>query len=248
MRPGSVSFREASRGLIMAAFVLLGAAAVGVRAQPGGEGVPMDRAPFHVPVFENDRVIVLEITIPPGRNTGFHTHFADSLSVNLSPALRTDQRYGSPEITTTTTDNGGEPGRTSFNNVTEGGRYTHKVTNIGPTRFHLISTILKDREGPATVVSDRSQADGYELILDNSRLRAWRVILRPGETAGEITQLAPALRVYIRGGVLDVRVPGAEDRGMAPYDGNFIWLEPGETRSVTNTGTTIVEFVEFEIK
>jgi hypothetical protein len=48
--------------------------------------VPMDKAPFHIPVFQNDYIILLNVNIPPGRNTGYHTHYADSVSVNLMPA------------------------------------------------------------------------------------------------------------------------------------------------------------------
>ena len=41
----------------------------------------MERAPFHIPVFQNDYVILLNVTIPPGRNTGYHIHHSDSVSV-----------------------------------------------------------------------------------------------------------------------------------------------------------------------
>ena len=43
-------------------------------------------------------------------------------------------------------------------------------------------------------------------------------------------------------------IPGNADRGMAPYDGDFIWKDAGETRSIKNTGTTRLEFIEFELK
>jgi hypothetical protein len=43
-------------------------------------------------------------------------------------------------------------------------------------------------------------------------------------------------------------MPGSADRGMAPYEGDFIWQDAGQTRTVKNTGTTLIEFVEFELK
>ncbi|MFP6829133.1 MAG: hypothetical protein VCC36_08900, partial [Gammaproteobacteria bacterium] len=64
-------------------FVLAYALVQAASAQIEDEPVPMERAPFHVPVFSNDYIILLSINIPPGRDTGFHTHFADSVSVNL---------------------------------------------------------------------------------------------------------------------------------------------------------------------
>ncbi len=46
-------------------------------AQLEDKPVPMDKAPFHIPVFANDYLIVLNVNIPPGRNTGYHTHYAE---------------------------------------------------------------------------------------------------------------------------------------------------------------------------
>jgi hypothetical protein len=217
-------------------------------AQLEDKPVPMDKAPFHVPMFSNDYIILLNVNIPPGRNTGYHTHYADSVSVNLSPASQTNQNYGSSEVSAPGTGGEGEPGRTTFTNVTKNGPRTHKATNVGPTSFHNISFILKDRSAAAAIASDRAGVAGYTQIIDNPRIRAWRVVLKPGETTGQITQTAPGLRVYVRSGVLAEIVPGAADRGMAPYEGDFIWQDAGQTRAVKNTGTTLLEFVEFELK
>jgi len=87
----------------------------------------------------------------------------------------------------------------------------------------------------------------YSQIMDNARARAW-VTLDPGQSTGQITQTAPGLRVCVHGGVLAEVIPGDADRGMAPFDGDFIWKDAGETRSIKNTGTTRLEFIEFELK
>jgi hypothetical protein len=228
--------------LCVLACVLAGPAFAQLEDKP----VPMDKAPFHIPVFSNDYIILLDVNIPPGRSTGYHTHYADSVSVNLSPASQTNQNYGSSDVSAPGTGGEGEPGRTTFTNVTKNGPRTHKATNVGPTPFHNISFILKDH-APAPA-SDRSGVAGYTQIMDNARIRAWRVVLKPGEATGQITQTAPGLRVYVRGGVLAEMVPGSAARGMAPYDGDFIWQDAGQTRAVKNTGTTAIEFVEFELK
>jgi hypothetical protein len=227
---------------------LAGALAQPALAQLEEKPVPMDKAPFHIPVFSNDYIILLNVNIPPGRNTGYHIHYADSISVNLTPASQTNQNHGSTQVSAPGTGGDGEPGRVNFNDVTTNGPRTHKASNVGPTPFHNISFILKDRTGARPAVSDRSSVQGYTQIMDNARLRAWRVVLKPGEATGQITQTAPGLRVYIHGGVLAETVPEAADRGMAPYDGDFIWQDAGQTRAVKNTGTTMIEFVEFELK
>jgi len=224
------------------------AAAQPASAQLEDKPVPMDKAPFHIPVFSNDYLILMKINIPPGRNTGYHTHYADSVSVNLTPASQTNQNYGSSEVSAPGTGGEGAPGRATFTNVTKDGPRTHKATNVGPTPFQNISFILKNRGPGGAAVSNRSGVAGYTQIMDNPRLRAWRVSLKPGEATGQITQTAAGLRVYIHGGVLAEVVPGSADRGMAPYAGDFIWQDAGQMRAVKNTGTTLIEFVEFELK
>ena len=217
-------------------------------AQLEDKPVPMDKAPFHIPVFSNEHIILMKINIPPGGNTGFHTHYTDSVSVNLSPATRTNQIFGSSEVTGPATGPVGAPGRVSFTNITREGERTHKVTNVGPTPFYNVSFMLRNAGPAGHTDSERSADAGYTQILDNERLRAWRVVLEPGEATETITQTAPGLRIYVRGGVLTETVPGAADRGMAPYDGDFIWQDAGQTRAVNNTGATRIEFVEFELK
>jgi len=229
-------------------FVLASALAQPALAQLEDKPVPMDKAPFHIPVFANDYLILLNVNIPPGRNTGYHIHYADSVSVNLTPASQTNQTYGSTEVSRPGTGGDGEPGRATFTNVTKDGPRTHKASNVGPTPFHNISFILKDHRPTGTTVSDRSGVAGYTQVMDNARLRAWRVALKPGEATGQIKQTAPGLRVYVHGGVLAEMIPGSADRGMAPYEGDFIWQDAGQTRAVKNTGTTLIEFVEFELK
>jgi len=43
-------------------------------------------------------------------------------------------------------------------------------------------------------------------------------------------------------------VPGQPDRGMNLRLGEFYLQNPGVTRAVRNTGTTRLEFIEFELK
>ena len=52
---------------VSASFVVLACALAGpVAAQLEDKPVPMDKAPFHIPVFENDYLILLNVNIPPG--------------------------------------------------------------------------------------------------------------------------------------------------------------------------------------
>src|SRR6476646_8583671 len=118
------------RQLIAGSAGLLVLCAAPALAQLEDKPVAMERAPFHIPVFQNDYIILLNVNIPPGRNTGYHIHYSDSVSVNLTPASQTNQNYGSDVVNPPGAAAGeGEPGRATFTDVTKNGPRTHKATN-----------------------------------------------------------------------------------------------------------------------
>lgn len=216
-----------------------------VKAQKEGAGEPILKAPYHLPVFTNEFVTVLKIFIPPGRNTGYHTHTDDSVSVNMVPADMTNQNYGSSEVTR---NERAQRGRATFTAYGKEGPRTHKATNIGQTPFHNVSFIFRNRQPGKFTLSSRANAPGYMQIMDNDRVRGWRLVLEPGQTAPAIMQTAPGLRVVIDGGEIVEIVPGHADRGWMLSSGEFYWQDAGVTRSIRNIGTTRVDIEEFEIK
>src|SRR5260370_40641844 len=116
-------------------FVLAGERADPSLPQLQEKPVPMDKAPFHIPVFSNDYIVLLNVNIPPGRNTGSHIHYADSLSWNLTAASQTNQPYGSSGGGARGTGGDGGPGRSTVADVTHCGPTTHIKTNRRPRPF-----------------------------------------------------------------------------------------------------------------
>ena len=219
--------------------------AVTVTAENEDVGVPIMKAPYHLPVFTNEYVTVLKIFIPPGRNTGYHIHTDDSVSVNIVPADMTNQNLGSTEVSR---GERAQRGRAAYTAYSKEGPRTHKATNIGQTPFHNISFVFRNRQPGRFTPSSRANAPGYVQIMDNERVRGWRLILEPGQSVAAMTQAAPGIRIVLDGGELVESVPGEADRGWMLASGEFYWQEPGITRGLRNIGTTRIEVVEFEIK
>ena len=107
------------------------------------KGVPIRQAPYHLPAFTNEYVTVLKIFIPPGRNTGYHIHTEDSVSVNVTPADMTNQNLGSSDVTR---GERAQRGRVAYTEYTKSGPRTHKATNVGQTPFHNISFMFNNRQ------------------------------------------------------------------------------------------------------
>ena len=208
-------------------------------------GEPILTAPYHLPVFTNEFVTVLKIFIPPGRNTGFHTHTDDSVSVNMVPADMTNQNLGSSEVTR---NERAQRGRATYTAYSKEGPRTHKAANIGQTPFHNVSFIFRNREPGRFKPSSRANVPGYMQIMDNERVRGWRLVLEPGQSVPAVTQTAPGLRIVIDGGEMVESVPGHADRGWMLSSGEFYWQDSGVTRALRNIGTTRIDIEEFEIK
>jgi hypothetical protein len=228
----------------LSVFALVWALPPAARAQDEGPAVPIEKAPWHLPVFKNDYVTVLKIDIPPGRNTGFHTHTTDSVSVNIEAAEMANQNIGEKQTPPQHSKRGGA----NFTAFSKQPPRTHKASNMGPTPFHNVSFILNQPQPGHFTPSTRADGQGYAQIMDNERVRGWRVVLEPGQTAAAITQSAPGLRIVLDGGEIAELVPGQSDRGMSLRLGEFYWQDAGTTRAIRNNGTTRVEFVEFELK
>ena len=203
--------------------------------------VPVEEAPYHVPAFRNDLVTVLNVFIPPRRASGYHRHSLDSVGVLVSDTQRTGQVLGAEA--TVTPERG--RGSVSFTNYARA-PLVHTVAVTGDEPFHNIVVEL-EYAGPGRFTAG-TRADRYAVVLDNERVRAWRLTLEPGEAAPAITQTAPGLRVVVDGGELVESVPGKPDRAKAPRSGEFFWQDAGETRAVRNIGTTPITLVELELK
>jgi len=213
-------------------------------AQEEVHPVPIEKAPFHLPVFKNEYVTVLKIDVPPHRNTGYHTHTTDSVSVNIEAADMANQLPGEKQ-TPPQHSKRGQPNFTAYTNQPP---RTHKASNMGETPFHNVSFLLNYPKPGRFSPSSREGVSGYTQIMDNERVRGWRLVLDPGQTSGSYTQSAPGVRIVLDGSEIAEVVPGQADRGMNLRMGEFYWQDPGVTRAVRNTGTTRLELFEFELK
>jgi hypothetical protein len=132
--------------------------------------VPIEKAPFHQPVFWNELVTVLKIDVPPRRNTRFHTHTADSVSINIEAADMANTLPGQLQ----TPPQRSRRGQANFTAYSKQPPRTHKASNMGETPFHNISFMFNDPQPGRFQPSTRSGP--YTEIMDNERVRGWRLV------------------------------------------------------------------------
>lgn len=204
---------------------------------------PVENASFHQVVFANEDFAVLNNRYPPGGDSGFHTHYRDILYVVIQAAPQSGQRPGQPLTEAPLVP----AGTVGYNPIGPEPR-THRIVNgdTGPSQFIVIEM---RRAGPlGRQVSSRENAPQYEQIVDNDRMRAWRLILAPGEAAPFISQASNGVRIVVRGGLLTTTTPGLPDQTLALKAGEFAVQSGGSMRAVRNSGTETLELVELELK
>ncbi len=204
--------------------------------------VPVEKAPFHMTTFGNEYGRLLNVYIPAGRTASYHKHSTDVVYTFVQGAkIRNQVLGGQPAEPTIPT------GAVNFVGYTKNPGI-HQVSNIDTQPFYVAGFEITYLEPGRFSPSSRAEAPAYKQVLDNERVRGWRLVLEPGESIPPVTQNAPGFRVVVSGGELVEIEKGLPDRDMILRLGDFSWQEPGATRSVRNTGANRIEFVEFELK
>ena len=104
--------------------------------------VPILKASYHLPVFKNEYVTLLNIYVPPGHNTGYHIHTGESVSVNIEEANMANQDFGAAQPGSAQRSQRGRPAYADYRKQSR----THKASNMGSTPFHNLSFIFNSAE------------------------------------------------------------------------------------------------------
>jgi len=123
---------------------------------------------------------------------------------------------------------------------------THRVGNIAATPFRNITIQIQGRDTmppPAQSMTKASSA-GAAVALENELVRMDRVTLGPGQSSGAHTHPKSHLLVAVHPGTLKLEAPGFATGTRAFNAGDFEWHTGGYTHTLTNTGSSSMEFIE----
>lgn len=212
--------------------------------QPPAETfVPVEHASFHQLVFADEDIAILNNRYPPSGDSGFHAHYRDLFYVAIQAAPSSGQSLGKPLVASPTLS----AGAAGYSAV-GGEPRVHRVVNGDQGVLHLVVVEMRRSTPVGDTVSSRDAAPQYAQIVDNPRLRAWRLILEPGQSVPAITPSNKGIRVVVRGGLLTTISPGLQDQHLALQPGDFAVQAVGVTRALENRGTETIELVEIELK
>jgi hypothetical protein len=202
--------------------------------------VHVKKAPFHLFTFEDQNMLLENVTLPPGKSTRYHSHDQDLVFVITNGAKITNQVLDKEPVEIEF-----KLGEVRFAGYTKTPG-VHQIVNIenDKTMQLLAVAIVYPEPGRYTVSSRPAK---YEVALDNDRVRAWRIRLNPGENAPIIRQTAPGARFVVAGGTIAEKRNGTPDQPLVLKNHDFMSL-PAEERGIENIGNSPVELVEIELK
>lgn len=199
--------------------------------------VEISSEPRHHPKFENEFVRIWDVTVPANDATLWHAHRSDNVVVVFGDVNLRIETVGRDAVETQW-----KFGEVKFAKAT----YVHRAMNVGTTSFHNLTIELLKAPGP---IKDLPKETGREPVLENERLRAYRIILEPGQSTPVHTHPVSGLAINLTPAELEVTTKGKDksDRLNLPL-GESRWRAGAVTHSIKNVGKTRFEGVDIEFK
>ena len=233
--------RRLVRSATVAALLCLACSAViGAEAE---RIVPANEEPRHVVKLQNEWVRIVDVEIPEGEQTLYHTHSLDYPYVLVTSVTLFNQVYGEEAK-----DVKMQAGFIGFYNAATKGAYTHRFINRGPGTFRAIGIELMQPGAQSSAKSAPLPAlSGVEIVLDNERVGAYRIKLAPGASVGPLTMPGPSIRVSLGEGKLRTEIEDTQTESrLTPAQ--FVFQPQTLEESFTNLGDTELVLVQFVLK
>jgi hypothetical protein len=203
--------------------------------------VPVQADPMHKTVFENEYIRVIDVQIPPGKTTLYHTHVTPSVIVYLTQSTNRSESWPDKEILLREIS----PGQSRFAPYDEK-PLSHRVTNTGVGLFRVFDIeFLKKPSGQPPL--EKIESPHIETHWDEKLVRSSSLTLEPSAEV-EIPAHDYASLIVAISGTLHLRPDGT-----APSKSPLRWgdyqFHPARTKfAVRNTGKDKAEAVLLELK
>jgi hypothetical protein len=198
--------------------------------------------PHHRPKFVNEVVRVLDVEVLPGEATQYHTHSLDYPYLMLSTTLLKNDIPGKPQA-----DLNIQLGLIGYYRASQGA-YTHRFTNVDTSAFRAIGIELLSDKPLGVGAEPLAENAKVKKMLDNERVRGYRLTLAPGEFVGPLVLPGRSVRIAQTAGVIEQSVGGSVPNTSTLALGQFEWRQIAATVILRNVGDATIELVEFEFK
>lgn len=237
-----------ARSVVMVLGVVFGMPAAAVAQAPATaeKVVPVFEEPRHHLILDTPPLRILDIQIPPGDTTLFHTHDSPMMYVPIASSRTRNQTMGeewsgggAAPAAAPAAAAPARPGRVNAPANYVEKPSTHRVNNIGTTLFRLIG--IANRTPGDTAAS----TSAVKPEMENRWYRAERLVIPAGGSAPVPT--------YAGTVVVVMQTPGAaalDGAAWHPLNGPGDWarIDGSKAHVVHNRGTAEIEVVAVAVK
>jgi quercetin dioxygenase-like cupin family protein len=226
--------------------------------------MPVHQEPHHRQIFQHGKIRILDLQLPPGDVSWFHTHEWPVYYLTTSDSPTVSQNLGEewgagrrgrgpapaagapPAAPPATPPPGGVRGRPRLmSDLSYAERpNTHRIRNDGTGLFRAMVVVNETMGGDETVTEQQA---GFtdKPISSNKWFRAYRIALAPGEKTASHQHTAAVV-------VLQDTVGKGLGAGGMTFEfnepGQWAFFDAGDRHEIRNTGDGRLELIEVEVR
>ena len=202
--------------------------------------VPVEQEPLHRVVFHNKNVRIYDAEFSPGAICLFHKHSFDSVTIAASGGT------GMNEILGLTPQQFDVPTGAAWFTKGTNSPYTHRIQNVGKTPLRFIAVEVLASASPPGVPAVLDAVPGHSLIVENDRVKVYRVSVDPKQSTGPRSRTSPWMRISVSPATISVQEQGKSAETLETKTGDFRWHEGATNQSIENVSST--KYVAYEIE
>jgi quercetin dioxygenase-like cupin family protein len=232
--------------------------------------MPVHQEPHHRQVFQRGPMRILDLQIPPGDVSWFHTHewpvyyLTTSDSPTVSQTLGEEwgagrrgrgpapgaggapPPTGAPAAGLAPAARGPVRGRPRLmSDLSYAERpNTHRIRNDGSVLFRAMVVVNETAGGDETVTEEQAGFTDRS-ISSNKWFRAYRIALAPGEKSSSHQHSAPVVILQDTAGK-GLGIGGITFEFNEP--GQWAYFDAGDRHQISNTGESRLELIEVEVR
>lgn len=195
--------------------------------------------PRHHPVFQNNKVRILNVLLPPGDTTQYHIHHTPSLFLFFTSTTTGSQLQGAAPSTGRST-----AGTFLFENLATPHQRVHRVWNMDRDTFHVMDIELLSSD--SGFKQKPLNLPHVQLVIDTAWARVYKLTLETGEAFSMQDMRRPFVLVSMDTNFVEGQQAGKAIRKTL-QPGNFSSIEKGQWFALKNIGNTTTQFALIEL-
>ena len=201
---------------------------------------PVSKEPRHHLVFENDKVRILNVLLPPGDTTQYHVHSTPSVFISF-----TKTHTGSNRINEQAEYGTSVAGNVWYEDLSEPHIKIHRVWNMDTSVFHVMDIELLAKE--ANFVTNPEAIPYAHLQIDTPWATVYSVQLTNNEEISVEDRPSDFILVAIDDAQIKMMRNGTESNSFIKA-GEYYYINANDKISIVNKANSAANFILISIR